>query len=565
MTKLELFSVLSLAFLVFTILFIRVGFFFGITISSYSLLFSFLLYFALASFLLTTMDIPNIHIKDRFLSLLGFISVSVLLFMLSFPISQSYDLSWDGQGYHQTAIIALAEDWNPIQNSSISLKQKLPSQIFAEGYPSALWEIQSTIYAVVGKINAAKIMNFAITIISFSFLYTLLRKLSIGKVLATIISLLVVFQPVSVIQLLTYMQDGFGYQLLVIGISSLLLFLLNSKANWTIIPFLFAELLLVSTKYSLLPVALLLGLIFLLVLLNRYLNKDFFIRKNRSILILIFSIICIILMYLPYIRNETMHGHLFYPTNIPELMGSVTYNNIPHNLKENNKFVLLFYGMFSKSQNYFGGDPTSKENIASLKIPFTFTMDEVYDSAALFNNRVGAGGPLYSGLIVFSFTLLLFMSFKSQNQKERYAIYSIYTIVGLILFLSLLAPTPNLFRYTNQLQLIPFIILIPIYAIFQRNYVKVLTIMLLFLITINTVLFFTAVIKNNFIEIKRINNQFDGMRLSGNTYRVQAQQFYSNYVLLNENNVQFYIVNKLNCNKVKDLVSSSNTTHYCLE
>lgn len=566
MTKIELSSFLSLGFLIFTVLFYRIGFLFGITINPYSLFLSFVTFCALVVFLFTIIHSSDLNFKNKFISLFGFISISILVFLLSYPIGNTYDLSWDGQGYHQTAIIALAGGWNPMTDAAISLQQTLPSQIFAEGYPSALWEIQASIYAAVGKINAAKVMNIAIALIAFGFLYSLLRNLTFGKFPAFLTSSLIVLQPVFLIQLLTYMQDGFGYQLIVLGISSLILIILKPKSRWTIVAFLFVEILLASTKYSHLPVVLLLGVIAFLVLGNRYLNKEFLFTKNTWLVTAFLIGITCMFAYLPYGRNAVMHHAPFYPTNIPELMGSVAYNNIPLNLASHNKFNLLFYGIFSRSQTALSGDPTNAENVASLKLPFTFSLQEIQDAGRQFNNRVGAGGPLYSGIVVFAFALLVLMSFRTTSKKERYAIYSAYMSVGFLLFLALLNPAPNLLRYTNQLQLIPFAIVIALYVVFQGRLIRTMFAILLLLSAINVLFFAFAVYQNNLSENEKIAAQFAEMRNSGKTYRVKAQHFYSNYVLLQENMVPFYIANHLGCDtQPKDLVSSSNTTHYCLE
>ncbi|HSA83622.1 MAG TPA: hypothetical protein VLF20_01930 [Patescibacteria group bacterium] len=566
MTKIELSSFLSLSFLVFIVLFTRLGFLFDITITPYSLVLSFVTFCSLVVFLFTLVPVARLTLKSKLVSLSGFIVISIVVFFLSYPLARTFDLSWDGQGYHQTAIIALYDGWNPLKTDTISLKQTLPSQIFAEGYPSALWEIQANIYAAVGQINAAKVTNIALALIALGFLYSLLRTLTFGKFPAFVTSLLIVLQPVFLIQLLTYMQDGLGYQLILIALSSLILLMLKPKSHWPIVAFLFIELLLVSTKYSHLPVALLLGGFAFLVLVNRYLNKEFLFTKKKWLVIILLVGISGVFAYLPYGRNAIVHQALFYPTNIQELMGSVTYNNVPRNLNEHDKLGLLLYGMFSRSQTAMSGDPTNKENIATLKVPFTFSMQELTDGGRQFNNRVGAGGPLYSGLILLSFALLIVMSFAAQSQKERYAIYAAYIIVGLLLFLALLTPTPNLLRYTNQLQLIPFAVLIPLYAVFKRPLVKVIAGLTLILIAMNVTFFTYGVYQNNILENEKMNRQFAEMRDSGETYHVRAQHFYSNYVLLDEQNVPFTIVNDLDCTvEVKDLVSSSNTTHYCSE
>jgi hypothetical protein len=482
---------------------------------------------------------------------------------LMIPLAKTYDLSWDGQGYHQTAVIALANGWNPIRSPAIQLRQHLPSQIYAEGYPSALWEIEASMYSMTGKINTAKVVNVLIGFVAVTVIYCLLRKMSFGKLLSAAISVLAAFQPVYVLQLLTFMGDGFGYQLLLIASAALTIAIISPKAYWTIGIFLIAEIFLVSTKYSHLPVAFILAFIFALVVLNRFLNKEYLFHNSTKIFICGIIVLSVIFAYVPYIRNGLAHNALFYPTNIPELMGGVRYNNIPANLRDKDRLTLLFYGMFSRAQSAESGDTRSPKNIVELKIPFTFSMTELKDSASLFNNRAGAGGPLYSGIVVLSIIFLMYCSFKAKNRNERYAVYTSYFCIAVILFLSLLSPTPNLLRFVNQLQIVPFAVLVPLYTAFKKVDVRLFTFFILLLVCINTSLYSGAVIQKNWTDTKQINEQFSEMRGSGKSYEVRAQHHYSSYIVLTEQQIPFTLVNTLRCHDIEALFASSTTTQYC--
>lgn len=486
MTKIELFILITLGFFIFAIIFIRIHFLFGNPIENWTITFAFSFYCILLAFLFSRISIPTLNEKEKYLSLFSFIIFSIIVFSSSLLLAKTYDTSWDGQGYHQTAVIALASGWNPLYDPSIHLMQKLPSQIFAEGYPSAFWEIQASIFSLTERINSAKITNFFIGIIAGLTIYCLLRKLSFGKILSILISFLLVIQPIYVLQLLTFMQDGLGYELLLIATSTLTIGILFPKSYWALALFFFTELLLVGTKYSHLPVALVLGVIFTLIVGNRLLNHEYILNRKITSLLLGCLLISMLFFLIPYGRNAFWHRALFYPTNITELMGSVKYNNIPKNIKDKDNISLLFYGIFSKSQSIMSGDPRSKTNIAELKIPFTFSTTEITASAALYNNRVGGGGPLFSGIVLLTILFLLSASFRTITRKQRYALYTSYFFLIVIVALSLSVPTPNLLRYVNQLQILPFVVLIPLYAAIKNRYIKTFTFILLFFISINT-------------------------------------------------------------------------------
>lgn len=564
MSKIELFILTSLGFLAFLVLSIRVSFFFNITVSYLTLPISLAAY---SLFLTILFGIVRI-LKDKssaYLVLVSFIAFIFSIGIAAFILGKTYDISWDGQGYHQSAVIALSSNWNPLKDPSIDFEQKLPSQIFAEGYPSALWEIESAIYSHLRFINSAKVVNIFIAAIAFLVSYSLLRKLAIGKILSIVISVLVVLQPIYMLQVLTFMQDGFGYELLIIAVASLAVYALSKNEYWSITVFLLAEIFLVSTKYSNLPIALILGLIFGIILVNRIFNKEVQFTLKTNLYIAAFICISLLFATLPYIRNQIVFNAAFYPTNIPELIGSVKYNNIPLNISNENKVNLLFYGIFSKSQPQESGDPRNEKNIASLKIPFTFTYQEIKEAGGHFNNRVGAGGALFSGIVVSAIILLFFSSISAKTRRQRYAVYVGYFSFVTILLLALLAPTPNLLRYVNQLQLLPFVVVVPILATFKKPIYRISSILLLLLISINVLVFSLVVAERNIQDTQRLNKQFVNMKKTGGTYNVRAQQFYSNYVILGEQKVPFTVVNRLECANAEKIVTSSTTTQFCLK
>ncbi len=559
----EQYILLCLGFMVFAILFIRVGFFVGIPITLYTLPFSFALFllFLLIMYATTFFSVQKKAI--HFLPLIFFVLTVILFSELSLLLAPTHDTSWDGQGYHQTAVIAFATGWNPIWAPTIPFSFRLPSQIFAEGYPSALWELEGSIYSVTNTINSAKVMNFFIAFLALCVVYCMLRKLRIYPFLAILIGLCLVVQPVFMIQALSFMEDGFGYELTLIAFASLVILGISSTSYFAIGSFIIAELFLVTTKYSHLPVALVLGIIFAAIIGNRLLGRIYTMNTQTVFLSIVFFLTAALFFYLPYGRNQVFHKSLFYPTNIPALMGSVTYNNVPNNLQKSNKVALLFYGIFSHAQSKESGDPRSKSNVALLKMPFTFSPTELAASAELYNNRVGGGGPLFSGLVVMVMLLIVIAYFAMDTQAERYSVYAGIFCFILLLGLSLLAPTPNLLRYVNQLQVLPFVIIIPVLGFFKNAYIKTFCYFLVLLALVNSTLFSYAVIQKDIREAGEIAAQYKQMKSTKKVYQVRVQQFYSTYIVLREQKITFVPVTQLTCHNTSYLFASSTTSEYC--
>lgn len=554
MSKLEKMVLTFFSFFAFVVLFVRTLFLFTIPISPLTL------WVALGTYTIILLVIFKSQIVS---TLLWFLGVIIILATVSFALSYTFDTSWDGQGYHQTAVIALKEGWNPIYSADISLPQELPSEIFAKSYPSAVWEIQATIYALTDRINSAKIINLAIAIVSGGVIYSLLRKLNLGKIVSFLVSTLIVLQPLYIVQFLSFMQDGLGYQLVLTAAASLAIFAIDKSSRWAASIFILSEVFLVSSKYSHLPLAAILGAIFSPIVINRFLNKDYSVTRRLKIFVLLALVPLLIFAYLPYGRNLVFHHHPFYPTNVADLSGSVTYNNLPHNLQNENKLVQFFYGIFSESQTVESGDTRSETNLAKLKIPFTFSPNEIANAARLYNNRVGAIGPLYSGAFLVALIFAISMAFKAETMKQKYTIYAIFFSATIVIFSSLLVPTPNLIRYVSQVQFLPFLLVVPILAIFKNSYAKVLASFVILLMLANSALYGVFVAEKTVKETEELYAQYHEMRQENKEYRVKAQHFYSSYIILAEQNVKFVAVERLACTDVGQLYASSTTTQYC--
>lgn len=557
MSKVEAFLSITLTYVLFLACFIRLGFFLAIPISSLTIPVTILIY-------VVSVYLYSCYNTQRNLryGLIGFVSFILLLSLLVYPVSRTYDTSWDGQSYHQSAMIALATGWNPAYESTLNLVQKLPNEVFVQGYPSVLWEIQSSVYAITGKINAGKVVNLGLGILALFSIYILLRRFGISRLLGLFISALVVLQPVFVNQSMTYMQDGAGYCLFLITFSLMIIGIKESKARWSIFLFFLCCLLLVSTKYNNLIFVAGFVISYGFILFNRLLNGEYQLRiSNRFFLSLMFT--GVVIIYLPYIRNAIYYQAPFFPTNIKEYMGAVKYNNIPNNINENDKLKLLFFGIFSSSQNLNSGNPDSKDNVAILKIPFTFQRDEIVASVHLYNNRVGAGGPLFSGIIVISLLVLLWAFYKARHTDQVYAVHTVLFITSIFIFLALLTPSPNLLRYVPQLQLIPFVIFIGLYAYFRNKLLRLSLYALLLLIASNSAVYTYYSYIKTMDEKRALDSHYNIMKKSERKYHVKAQHFYSSYHLLAEKGVPFVIVDTLTCNPISQLPETATTTQYC--
>ena len=66
-----------------------------------------------------------------------------------------HDVSWDGQVYHQPAVLALAGGWNPLHDGPLSLAER-PDNLWINHYPKAAWVAQAILLRLTGSLEAAK-------------------------------------------------------------------------------------------------------------------------------------------------------------------------------------------------------------------------------------------------------------------------------------------------------------------------------------------------------------------------------------------------------------------------
>ena len=573
--KKETLAIILLGFFVFEVTFCYLLFMLNVEIFKNTLLISYIVYVIILFVTFTLKKVDKKHITSI---LLTFTLLSAFIYLSGiFFFSQTYDTSWDGQGYHSSGVISFAQGWNPIYDKELPINLS-DAEIFVQGYPKALWLIQSTFYVSIGTINAAKVTNLIAMLIALIYTYCLLRNFKISKPYSILLAIICVAPAHVLMQLFSFMQDGFIYQMLVCAIAALGLFIMRSSPI-SLLGFIFSLLLLAGTKYSALPMVLILSGVFAIIVFKKIMHKVIHYDSKKGLLIgnksylnnkwkLIYAIsfiITLIFFSIPYISNTIKYHDPVYPANDPVINKSYEANNIPTNIQDKDKLSLLFYGIFSKSQVDSGGSSDSPQNIAVLKLPFTFSFDETTNAIDMFNNRVGSVGPLFSGIFLLSLIIVIFQYKNIKHENKKY-LYIVYSCIIVIILSNLFNPVPNLIRYNGQILLIPIIVAVSILTLSRtKNKLLVtLNVFLIFSLYINAVLFSVPLFQGRAEGITNINKQLSEMNRSNKKYYVKANNFYSHYIRLSENDINYEIVDKLPCKEPIPLVKSIDTTKICV-
>jgi hypothetical protein len=502
--------------------------------------------------------------------------IPLLFFFGTSLLAHTYDFTFDGENYHQAAVISLADGWNPIYELQPTINAPVGlfgiSEEFSKpdliGYPKVLWLIQSSIYKLTGHINSGVITNIIVALVAFVFLFNLLLRIKLTKPWAFFISLLGILGPSFIQQFFAFTADGFSYQIALIAAISLISLATTDNKPRSFAIFICSWILLVGTKYSNDYIAIILAIVCLGIIARIYFKTPILFKQLLRVGILGF-ILSIFILSNPFLLNLLRYGSPIYPDNLPPNGGNVAVENIPHNLTNAGKLELLFYGIYSQTQEPSVAD--SPTNIAQLKIPFTFQMEEIsYDAEVEPSERVASGGLLFSGIFTLGLVILLSLFLFGSSAAEEFIIGITGLIIILILIAALALPTPNVLRYTPLITFIPVLALITIVLIDKTrpfSWLRISKFLLASLIAVNIGIYLCVFVSSTLTESLELNQQLASMRNSGLTYNVYAPGFYSSYTRLREAGVKFVETNNLDCMDPQsiDYTYGEYATLYCAQ
>jgi|SRR5579883_296840 len=480
-----------------------------------------------------------------------------ILFLLSLVISiiissLFYDMSWDGQAYHQEAILKLQGGWNPFWEK---LPETEASAIWLNYYAKASWIIAAASYQVTHQIETAKLFNILFIAASFLMSFSvLLLSLKLRKKEAVFISLLFALNPVAVCQVLSFYVDG---QLASILLSfACVSYLLATKPNYTktLLPLLaFNICILVNIKFTavIYTVIFIFGLIVWL-----FIKSSRWRYQSLGISLVSLSIGLFFIGYNPYVRNTTEMGHPFYPIygSKPADLISV---QVPKNFSDNS-FENLFLSLFSKSDDM-------PATTAEPKVPLTLGSSEI---RAFFNAdvRMGGFGPLFSGAVLLS---LIILSIAAWSNFE--GVQALLFMTWVLLFSVFVNPQAWWARYAPQLWLVaPFSLVLTTLRqdhAFTRRSLKLLGRLLALILSLNLLLISGAYLYQNTKSSWEIRHQLRALAVNKNSFVVvYFQDFASNRARFFEYGINFSEVpeaKKLPCTSPLTFVHSN--TLFCLK
>ncbi len=447
------------------------------------------------------------------------ILTGIILLCIGFAYS-IYDVSSDGQWYHQETVYRIKNGWNPyMRELTVPKKPGLwdPNLVWCSGphvppngnpngdqevlnikylninhFPKSVELTEAAIYALTNRIETGKAINFMMMLASIFLCLSVCYKLDRWTDTKNwLIALTFSCNTITLAQLTSFCLDGLMYSVLICLLGIFLLLLLD-KNKYHFFLFGLLIMVLVNIKYTAIIYTAIFCFGFVVYLAtkkNRSLLKKITLTGSLSFIVGFFFI-----GFHPYMTNL-----IKYDTVFQGLKETREYNSetMPGFMKNKNRFANFFISYSARS---FGHSADSPSLMQIMKIPLTITAKEIKNG----NDpelSVAGFGPFFSGTLILCLILLTIMGTRyRQKQNIRTALF----VLGFLLISIFVIPDPWWARFVPQIWLIPCLVL------FLSEYIAyrapVLKILLFAALWLNILWAFSGILDNILIT-SHINYQ----------------------------------------------------------
>lgn len=367
-----------------------------------------------------------------------------------------YDVSYDGNAYHQPIIFALANGWNPIyEHHNPIVADSWNMNIWIDHYCKGAETIAAAFYSVTGNIESGKALNLILPVSLSLLLFFFFREHffeRLSKVKSILYSVGISFSMITIGQITSYYIDHIGYFTFVLALVGAYE-IVDKKEKFGYWCMLCSIVLAAVVKFNML---FWIGFIVAcdsVVLLLQKRKKDAVRLASISATMALIS--AVIFAFNPFVTNYIDHRNPVYPLydkhtsagNSPARNAQPPYiYNAPRY-----KQVILSY-----SQR-----PSNDFKTNSYVPPYKITKTNVYRSG-FCATCVGGGGLLFIEILLTTF--IIFIHFRKGKH------YKFFIIASLILVSTLFVlPVGSVFRYVPFIYLLPFFAMLYLETIEERT------------------------------------------------------------------------------------------------
>lgn len=477
-------------------------------------------------------------------ALSGFGLVLAVLAMGIFLAGRFYDMSYDGQCYHQTAILSLHNGWDPLWEPFLH-RDFYPIQ----NYPKASWYLAASLYDFFGSVETGKAFNYLFPSAAGVALFLFLGRLGSAPLsVRLLVSLLSAATPTVLCQLNSFYLDG----ILVSNLTLLLVFSLEYYlyADKSRLPLmLLGSLLLINLKFTGLVYLAVFQIAFWLALLwqKRHLHWAYF-RYCAAGAVLG----ALVLGYNPYVLNTVYFGSPVYP--MPGI--NVARFQAPPEFIAKNRVEKLAWSLFARTS-------ADMKSMPLLKLPFTMSAYE-WNHLGTTSLRYGGMGPLYGG-VLFLLPLAAFLAWRGARPWAKAGL----ALTGLILASALAIPETWFSRFVPQIWLFALIWLVILWWGVKERGRKLARALALF-IGLALVVNLALVLAGNYVEWEEVNQVFDrqvkGLKQASRENKVTVKGGWDAVKnRLDSTGLEYEWVSELACRDPQRIAGTHSTHWYCLE
>jgi hypothetical protein len=434
----------------------------------------------------------------------------LLIFAAGLVVADFFiDKSYDGRSYHQVAVILLADGWNPLLEPR---PRDFPGNRWVLHYPKAFWLAAAALYKFAGQIELAKAVHVLPLGGAFFLALSLLRRapgLTTG--IALMVALLATLNPVWITQSLSFYVDGQVASLLLALISVALLVIVDGARPFHLLLMAMIGILLVNVKFTGLPYAAMVILAAMAVLVLRTRWRDFRVVAMSQLGALLLAVGLV--GFNPYVANTLNEGHPLYPLKGDRPVDIITGNS-PVNLRGMDRLGKLMYGVF-------GGASNKIDEPAVLSWPFSPQHLEELGAYSSTDTRIAGFGPLFSGILVISFLVLLL---RASTPPLTPTIQLALAVAAGILAMVVIHPEGWWARYTPQLWLLPLVAMVVLYAS-GRRWTTGLAYGIAALVAGNVALVGQQYLLSNYLHTQRMHETYASLRDNQADTYFYLQQF----------------------------------------
>lgn len=309
---------------------------------------------------------------------------------LSLALAASiFDLSFDGQTYHQEAVRALANGWNPVWHPRAA--EPWAGGTYIASLPKAAWVLEALVLRATGSIESAKGVHLIALVAAFLLSWCALDALRVRSRAAVMIAALAAATPVTLIQILTFYLDGLMASSLTIVLALGVLFAQTGARRWAVALVVMSA----FTANLKFPAAVYITLLSLVALGLAAWRAP---GRLRAVAVLVAAAGGAALLegINPFVTNTILHGHPAYPAAGRDALPlAVHFEPV---FAAQPRLVQVTRSLMSYSSDNDSQPPRAK-------LPFSVHPSEIAAFTTV-DTRIGGWGPLFGGALLFAWVVL---------------------------------------------------------------------------------------------------------------------------------------------------------------